>query len=179
MKKTKINLGCGTKTFKDMINVDFLKGKNVDVVHNLNEYPWPFKSYSVDYIYCDNVIEHVRDFNSAMKEIYRVLRKGGEILIKVPYFSNPGAFNPDHRSFFNPDSFDVFCRNTELRMGLRQEEFFMVSKRVTFITEYKKSIFLKIVYALPKLVYKISPKAYVWFFSYTFPASEIHFVLRK
>lgn len=39
---------------------------------------------SVDYILCNHVLEHLPDDIAAMKQMYRVLRKGGEAIITVP-----------------------------------------------------------------------------------------------
>ncbi|MEM4336801.1 MAG: methyltransferase domain-containing protein [Candidatus Woesearchaeota archaeon] len=179
MKKTKLNIGCGTKTFKDYINVDFVKGKDVDICFNLNKLPWPFKSDSIEEIYADNILEHLDDFDKSLRECHRILKKGGILLIKVPYFSNPGAFTPDHKSFFNLDSLDIYCSNTPHTTNLKRPLFEMVYKKITFLDEYKKSFFLKLWFFLPKMLYRISPVAYIWLFSYLFPASEIHYKLKK
>jgi hypothetical protein len=39
----KLHLGCGTNIKKDWINLDFVKLKGVEVVHDLNKFPYPFK----------------------------------------------------------------------------------------------------------------------------------------
>ena len=39
----KLHLGCGKVIKKGFINLDSVKLKGVDVVHNLDVYPWPFK----------------------------------------------------------------------------------------------------------------------------------------
>ena len=175
----KLNLDCGKKIFKDYVNIDFIKSKGVDIVWDLNKYPWPFKKDSVDEIYADNSLEHLHNFDKALKECHRILKKKGIILIKVPYFSNPGAFNPDHKSFFSFYSLDMYCSNTEHGMDIKRPLFKEVYKKITFLDEYRKSIFLKIFYFIPKIFYKINPRAYIWLFSYTFPASEIHFKFQK
>ena len=39
----RLNIGCGKKNKNGYINLDLLKLPNVDVVHDLNQFPWPFK----------------------------------------------------------------------------------------------------------------------------------------
>ncbi|MBA4374499.1 MAG: SAM-dependent methyltransferase [Thermodesulfovibrio sp.] len=43
-----------------------------------------FEDNSFDVIICNQVLEHVQDDNTAMKEIYRVLKKGGYAVLQVP-----------------------------------------------------------------------------------------------
>ena len=45
----KLNLGSGGKPFQDYINVDINHtAPGVNIIHDLNDYPWPFKTESVD-----------------------------------------------------------------------------------------------------------------------------------
>jgi SAM-dependent methyltransferase len=46
----------------------------------------PFSSESFDLVLATDVIEHVQDDVAALKEIHRVLRLGGYVLITVPAF---------------------------------------------------------------------------------------------
>lgn len=64
-------------------------------------------------------------------------------------------------------------------MDLQEPLFELVSRRITFLDEYKSGIIYKIFYFFPKLIYKINPRLYIWLLSYAFPGSELHFVLKK
>jgi ubiquinone/menaquinone biosynthesis C-methylase UbiE len=44
----------------------------------------PFKEGSFDTMLCFHVLEHLRDANKAIKEIRRVLKIGGELILVVP-----------------------------------------------------------------------------------------------
>lgn len=48
-----------------------------------------FKDNSFDYIYSMGTIEHVPDYDQAIKEIYRVLKPGGKAIIGVPNKLDP------------------------------------------------------------------------------------------
>ena len=39
----KLNFGCGPEIMKGYVNMDILKLSGVDVVHNFNKFPYPFK----------------------------------------------------------------------------------------------------------------------------------------
>ena len=44
----------------------------------------PFQDNSFDLILCNHVLEHIPDDATAMKELYRVLKKGGTLIAQVP-----------------------------------------------------------------------------------------------
>lgn len=177
----KINLWCGYKVFDWYYNVDCINGKWVDKVIDLDNYPRDFESNCADEIYCDNILEHL-DFAKSTMEIHRILKKWWKVIIKVPYFSNPWAFFADHQHFYNFDSYNKYCKNMNPWLDLSEPYFDLVERKITFLYQYKKwiiKILLFIWYLLPIIVYKINPKLYIWFFSYLFPASELHFLLKK
>jgi len=183
MKETKkLNLGCGKKIRKGYLNVDLKKLPGVDMTMDLNKLPYPFKKGEFEEIYCDNILEHLSDLNGVMKELHRVLKPGGRLVVKVPYFSQVGAFSdPTHKNFFTYYTMDYYCKRK------KTEHYFdfgfkMRRRRITFLYEYHggvTKIILFLVYLLPLIVYSISPWLYSWFLSHIFPGSEIHFEMQK
>ena len=103
----KVNLGCGLNYKEGWINVDSDNTlKKVDVVWNLNNIPYPFKSNSIDRIYIAHVLEHLDEVYEVLKEMHRICKKGAIIEIYVPYFNNYNAFRDlSHKQFFTWDSF--------------------------------------------------------------------------
>ena len=82
----KLNLGCGRDIKKGYINIDKAKIPGVDVVHNLNKYPWPFKDNYFDEIYARDFIEHTENLVKTMKEISRVSKNNAKLRLIVPYW---------------------------------------------------------------------------------------------
>ena len=109
-KKVIINFGCGTTTMKGAINVDGIKTPNVDKVVNFEEFPYPFKSNSIDEIHAYFVLEHLDDHLGAVKEMYRILKKGGMLYVRVPHgsgcYGQWGEFT--HRRGYGYRAFDIF-----------------------------------------------------------------------
>ena len=109
----KLNLGSGGEPREGYLNID----KNpcaprVGVVHDLDQYPWPFESEVADEILMEHCLEHLVDHNRAMKEIHRILRKGGTAKITVPHFTWQFAFHdPTHRHFFGYNTFFYYARD--------------------------------------------------------------------
>jgi SAM-dependent methyltransferase len=46
-----------------------------------------FEDSTFDFIICSEVLEHIKDHTAAFSELARVLRRGGTMLITVPYYS--------------------------------------------------------------------------------------------
>jgi glycosyltransferase involved in cell wall biosynthesis len=91
----KLNLGCGQEHLAGWVNVDQFPGSHPDLVHNLEQFPWPFPDGCAREVLLKHVLEHLgRDsdtFLGIMKELYRVCAPDARIRIVVPH--------PRHRDF--------------------------------------------------------------------------------
>jgi predicted SAM-dependent methyltransferase len=96
----KLNLGCSSYKKEGFINVDFRSDVQPEVVHDLNVIPYPFEESSVDLIEADHVLEHLDRPFEVMKELYRILKPGGELVVKVPHFSR-GFTHAEHAHGFD------------------------------------------------------------------------------
>ncbi len=65
--------------FKDVPSGEYYEGILSVDLSNI-----PFPDNSIDLIISEDVFEHVEDYDSAMKEIFRVLKPGGEHIFTVP-----------------------------------------------------------------------------------------------
>lgn len=104
----KLHIGCGTDIKKGYINLDKSKIKGVDVIHDIDKFPWPFKDSHFDEVYGQDIIEHVNDLFRTMKEIHRICKPGAAVRLIVPYWHSSAAFYPNHNYFFNTDSMKFF-----------------------------------------------------------------------
>jgi len=109
----KLNLGSGGKPLEGYLNVDRNpSAPGVDIVHDLDDYPWPFETESIDEIIANHCLEHLIDQNRAMKEIHRILKYGGIAKISVPHFTWQYAYqDPTHRHFFGYNTFYYYTRD--------------------------------------------------------------------
>ena len=83
----KIDLGCGEHKTKGLLGVDIIKHPNVDIVHDLSLYPYPFENNSIEYIQANHVLEHVPDFIKTVEELYRICKDNAVIEIRCPHAS--------------------------------------------------------------------------------------------
>lgn len=77
--KKVLNLGCADDFFGD-IRVDMEKSPATTMVGNVEE-GLKLKSGSIDVVYMQFMFEHLTNINKVMKECYRLLKKGGKIII--------------------------------------------------------------------------------------------------
>lgn len=112
MKKI-LNIGCGKTRIPGSIGVDYAKiGNYVDIVHDLNIVPYPFKASAVDEIHLYHVLEHLHNSVKIMEEFHRILKPGGIIYIRVPHFSSLAGFTDmTHVRPYGYLSFDIFQKN--------------------------------------------------------------------
>jgi SAM-dependent methyltransferase len=111
-----LNIGCGNRIVKGAIHLDLTKHRpEVDMVHDLNILPWPFEDASFDKIIALAVLEHLDiDLVKSLNECHRILRPGGQVVLKLPLQSGFNAYDdPTHRWFFTLKSLDQFCPGTK------------------------------------------------------------------
>jgi len=104
----KLNLGCGEDYKEGYVNVDFHGHVNIDVQHDLNSIPYPFADNSFDHVLASHVLEHLDRPFVVMKELHRILKPGGTLIVKVPHFSR-GFTHAEHKAGFDvtfPKYFD-------------------------------------------------------------------------
>ena len=108
----KLYFGCGKHEVKGFIGVDKVKMANVDIVHDMNVYPYPFPDNTVEEVLLINILEHFPDIIKVIEEIWRICMHGARIRIEVPYYNSPGAYqDPTHKSFFTENTFDYFTES--------------------------------------------------------------------
>jgi len=98
--KEKLNLGCGRFKQSEFFNIDIDPNTNPDLVHNLDKVPYPFEDNSFILIKADHVLEHLTNPFEVMKELYRILKPNGRLIIRVPHFSR-GFSHPEHKRGFD------------------------------------------------------------------------------
>jgi len=90
----KIDMGCGRCKKEGYIGVDCIEFEGVDLVLDAGKEKWPWKNNSVEDVYCSHMMEHLEPAERIhfVNELYRVLKKGKEAWIQVPYWGSARAY---------------------------------------------------------------------------------------
>ena len=116
-----LNLACGSDIRPstpevEWINLDLTLLPGVDLAHDLRKFPWPFPDHTFDRIIAYDIIEHLPDTVATMEELWRVLKPGGIVEFRIPYFNSIHMFNdPTHQRFFNENTLQFFDVDSPFR----------------------------------------------------------------
>ncbi len=171
-----LDLGCGNKRRPGTIGVDYSARYKPDVIHDLNVFPYPFESASIDKIYLDNVLEHLDSPLKVIEELYRITKIEGEVVVIVPYFrSRWAAVDMTHKTQFTVDSFAYFDPTNEICKRYDYTDArFRIKKRV-FNEEIENSLIKELIVKLANRY----PNSYENILSPIVPLDDITFYLIK
>lgn len=163
-----LDLGCGNAKEEGAVGIDYRSDQGVDIVHDLNVYPWPLENDSFDLVVCKHIIEHLSDVIKVMEEIYRILKRGGTVKIYTPHISNIMSFkDPTHKWHFTCGSFDYFIKGLkETEVSYTGISFELVKKQLVFTSN--------LLTPLAKFISKLSMKTYEKHFCHMLPAKELY-----
>ena len=122
-KHSFVDIGAGAnKSGKDWFGIDYRALPGIDLVQDLETFPWKIPSESFNTAVSNHVIEHINPshgiFINFMNEAWRILKPDGEFIIGCPYATSTGMFrDPTHCNFINEETFSYFSPMDDLYGG--------------------------------------------------------------
>lgn len=117
----KLNIGCGAEYKEGWVNMDWNENIKTDILHDIRDAPYPFKKNTFDVVLLKHVLEHIKDVNPMMEELWRItkpyrinkaygrLYEEGIIEIRVPHWSHYNAWvNIEHQRAYTIKTFDAY-----------------------------------------------------------------------
>lgn len=111
----RLDIGCGAHKQPGFVGMDVRPLPNVDIVHDIERYPWPLPDGCVLTAVASHLVEHIAPmrfgFINFMNEVWRVMKVGGEFAIATPhgyssgYLQDPTHCNPCNEAtwaYFDP-----------------------------------------------------------------------------
>ena len=113
------------KEFENVITLDMQEP--ADIIHNLDDLPYPFANEVFDEIHAYDVLEHCgtqgdwRFFFAQFSEFHRILKPGGYFVATVPMWDSPWAWgDPGHRRVIPKESLAFLDRRHYDQVGATQ-----------------------------------------------------------
>ena len=188
--KTNLNVldfGCGNDKVKNSVGIDKIKSETVDVVHDLDIYPYPFEDNFFDLIVCKHSISHINDLKKTLSEAYRILKPGGRMLIIAPHFTSDNTYT-DYtiKHFFGYRTLDYFIADES---GLSKKysyysnkKFSMINRRLFTYKSIRKSLnerILSILFLPIDIIINTFPRFYEKFLCFILRSNEVAFLIEK
>lgn len=106
-----LDIGCGANKNPGFTGMDKRKLKGVDIVHDIEKFPWPLANESCLQVVGSHIVEHIKpwlmiDF---MNEIWRVMKPKGRLALAMPYGVSFGFVqDPTHCNPCNEATWQYF-----------------------------------------------------------------------
>jgi hypothetical protein len=94
-----LDLGCGGHKEPRAIGMDKRVLPGVDIVHDLETFPWPLPDAVCYRILASHIVEHLKPWLmiDILNEAWRVMKDDGQLLIATPYAGSPRFWqDPTH-----------------------------------------------------------------------------------
>lgn len=160
----KLNLASGNMYMDGYVNLDIgdkdIYGNKikVEVIHNLNNYPYPFEDNTFDEIQARAIIEHLPDKIKVWDELRRISKNGCKIHVEVPHFSG-------YTGYDDPTHYHVYSQHTA-SMIADMWGFKLIKSKILF------SMFNKYLKIFDPIV-NIYPRFYERFLANIFPSQMV------
>jgi len=106
-----LDLGCGTDKEPGFLGMDRQNLPGVDIVHDLEDFPWPLEDDSCLVIKGSHLIEHIKPWLTLdfFNEVWRVLKPGCQACFSTPYAGSSLFWqDPTHCNGFTERTFWYF-----------------------------------------------------------------------
>lgn len=118
----KLNIGSGPRRLApDVVNVDVQRHEGVQIVADACAVP--LVDGSASRIVSDNVLEHVREPQKAVKEIYRLLESGGLAYVATPFMYPFHSSPSDYQRWTKEGLIELFSDFEIVEIGVRSGPF--------------------------------------------------------
>src|SRR5690349_3423427 len=107
----KLDIACGQNKQEGFTGID-IAGDQADIKHDLNVYPWPIKTSTIEEVFCSHYVEHIPhyrpEFNGVdgwwmfFNEVYRICKDGAKCIFIHPYGKHERSiWDPTHTRYIH------------------------------------------------------------------------------
>lgn len=117
-----LDVGCRDRKQHNFVGIDKVQHPGVDIVHDLEKFPYPVGTESCHTIKCAHVIEHIKPWNviAFMDELWRMLIPDGQLAMSAPYAGSPGyTQDPTHCTMITEKTWQYFSHQAPMYQQYR------------------------------------------------------------
>ena len=106
-----LDIGCGRNKQANFVGMDKRPFPNVDIVHDVLDFPWPLPDECVITAVASHLVEHICPlrFVDFMDEVWRVMKYGHQFAVIVPHGRSEGFLqDPTHCAGFTEMTWAYF-----------------------------------------------------------------------
>jgi hypothetical protein len=107
----RLDIGCGGNKQPGFVGMDKRELEGVDMVHDLEVFPYPIPDEVCCIIKGSHIIEHIKPWLTIdlMDELWRIMQVGGKLLLSTPYAGSSLYWqDPTHCNGCNQITFQYF-----------------------------------------------------------------------
>lgn len=107
----RLDIGCGENPQPGFVTLDMRPLPHVDIIHDLENFPWPLDDNICLVIVGSHIIEHIKPWLTIafFNECWRIMKPEGQLALSTPYAGSPGYWqDPTHCNGFNEATFQYF-----------------------------------------------------------------------
>ena len=155
----KLNVGCGRDIKEGWVNLDCIEAKGINVVHNLDSFPYPFEDNTFDEVLASQIIEHLSNPEGFIRELWRISKPNVKINIGTVHFSAPVVWGDiTHKRPYQSDTMNwcniKYINNTNLSLIDDNKERFIVDSKIHFKYFFKPLYYLVNINRYTQLIYE-------------------------
>ena len=172
-----LDIGCGKSKVQGAVGVDFKAYLGVDVVHDLNNFPYPFDEGEFDKIYIFDTLFLLDDPLKVMEEVYRICKSGGDVVVMQPYFRSVWNYvDPWVKNFATVHSFAFYDPDDPICSRYEYSSARFYTTRIIFNEGLRNRRWLtRIVTAVANKY----PRQYEIYLSHFYPLATISYYLKR
>lgn len=107
----RLDIGCGENKQEGFVGIDRRALKGVDIVHDLEVFPYPLPDESCLCIVGSHIVEHIKPWLMIefMDELWRIMKPEGQLALATPFGGSPGYWqDPTHCNGCNQATWQYF-----------------------------------------------------------------------
>lgn len=153
-----LDVGCGNRKYLEegstTYGIDKYNTPCVDKIWDAEKENIPYPNDYFDKVVSICALEEISDVQKVMKEIWRVTKPNGIVIINVPYFRSCTAFMERNKSFFRLDSFGYECIEDDYYRWTTDARFKRIKNKFQMVSDERSIfVFLRILNPIINLPY--------------------------